>query len=98
MQAHRQRSSSGYPYRPPIQKPLPSIATNTAERELQAAGSCRELLIMLAPRYPFLDHCFASIADFGLVGASGENDSVSHALNPDGRSCPSNSPYAFKPT
>jgi hypothetical protein len=39
---------------------------------------------------------FVSIAVFGLVGALGDRDKVSHAFQPDGRSCPSNSPYAFR--
>jgi len=42
---------------------------------------------------PMLRHRhFVSIADFGLVGPSGENDKVSHVLKPVGRSCPANSP------
>jgi hypothetical protein len=55
-------------------------------QKLEAAGSCRELLTVVVPRRPFLDHSFVSIADFGLVGAGGENDSVSQAFQPDGRS------------
>ena len=39
---------------------------------------------------------FVSIAERGLVGALGESDSVSHAFHPDGRSCASNSQYAFR--
>jgi hypothetical protein len=49
-------------------------------QKLEAAGSCRELLTVFVPRRPFLDHSFVSIADFGFVGAGGENDSVSQAL------------------
>jgi hypothetical protein len=37
-----------------------------------------------------------SLAVFGLVGALGEKDNVSHAFQPEGRSSPSNSPYAFR--
>ena len=41
---------------------------------------------------------FVSIADRGLVGVLGESDKVSHAFRPDGRSCASNSRYAFRLT
>ena len=39
---------------------------------------------------------FVTIADRGLVGVLGDSDKVSHVFQPDGRSCPSNSQYAFR--
>jgi hypothetical protein len=45
-----------------------------------------------ASRGDFLNPHFVSIADFGLVCGSGENDKVSQVLKPDGRLWASNSP------
>ena len=39
---------------------------------------------------------FVSIADFGLAGALGDNDTVNHPFQPAGRLRASNSQYAFR--
>jgi hypothetical protein len=66
-----------------------------SERRVVGPAKCQRGCTLLAAFLPSTSY-FVSIADLGLLGGNGESDNVNQVFQPDGRSWPSNSQYAFR--